>query len=505
MFDEETEAELRAAKAVLVLWSPRSVASRWVRSEASVALRLETLVPVMIEFCERPVMFELTQTADLTHWAGDANDPAFRRLLNELRAIIDHPHPPAEGPPRGAPALPELPSLPSIAVLPFVDLSGSEEFFADGLTEDISTLLSQFSGLFVMSARAGLSYRGSTKPPNMIAAEMGVRYLLEGSVRRVGDRVRVSARVTDAIEGTQIWAERFDEQQADMFELQDRIAEAVAGSIDSGLLNAEILQATRRQTESQSAYSLCLKARAAVRLYEPDALREALALAEQAMAIDPGYAWAVAVAAQACAVMFMQNWDPDLEAVRAKAQTYAQKALKMAPNDQFVLAAAAGVEMNTAGNYALASHLAERAIALNPRNAYSLYWGGWIDLEFGRLERGLERLQKVLRLEPVSAHRDTAVFGVAQALFFLGRDSEAVDTLVSAIHFRPGYMPAHAIHVAALARLGRLAEAEAAAAPLRACGSVLDSLRYFSQKSHRKILRAAFALIGESEPPRQAG
>lgn len=160
--------------------------------------------------------------------------------------------------------------------------------------------------------------------------------------------------------------------------------------------------------------------------------------------------------------------------------------------------------MNTAGNYALARHLAERAIALNPNNAYSLYWGGWIDIEFDRLDRGLERLRKVLRLEPVSSHRDMAIFGVAQALFFLGRDAEAVETLAVPIHLLPGYFPAHAIHVAALARLGRLEEARAAAAPLGALGSVLDSLRFFSQKSHRKILRAAFALIGEVAPPREA-
>jgi adenylate cyclase len=172
----------------------------------------------------------------------------------------------------------------------------------------------------------------------------------------------------------------------------------------------------------------------------------------------------------------------------------------MAPNDQFVLAVAAGVEMNTAGNYVQASHLAECAIELNPRNAYSLFWGGWIDLEFGRLERGLERLRKVLRFEPVSPHREVAVFGVAQALFFLGRDEQAVETLAAAIHFRPGYMPAHAIHVAALARLGRLEEARAAAAPLLAHGPLLDSLRYFSQKAHRKILREAFARIGEATP-----
>lgn len=244
-FDEQTEAELRAARAVLVLWSPRATASRWVRSEASVALRLETLVPVMIAPCERPVMFELMQTADMTSWTGDPDDPVFRQLLAEVRAIIGHLHPPAESGPAPVRPPPELPSLPSIAVLPFTDLSGGEDFFADGLTEEISTLLSGFSGLFVISARSGLSYRGSAKPPRVIAAELGVRYLLDGSVRRAGAGVRVSARLTDAIEGTQVWAKRFDEQEDDLFELHDRIAEAVAGSIDSRLANVEIEKASR--------------------------------------------------------------------------------------------------------------------------------------------------------------------------------------------------------------------------------------------------------------------
>jgi tetratricopeptide (TPR) repeat protein len=191
----------------------------------------------------------------------------------------------------------------------------------------------------------------------------------------------------------------------------------------------------------------------------------------------------------------MNRWDPDIAGMRAQSQAHARQALRLAPSDQFVLAAIAGAEMNIGGDYALASHLAERAIELNPRNAYSLFWGGWIDIEFNRLERALDRLQTVLRLEPVSRHRDIALFGLAQAQFFLGREAEAVETVAPALRVLDNYPPAHAIHAAALARLGRLPAAEAAIAPLRARGLERDCLRYFSREDHRETVREALARI----------
>lgn len=499
-YDQTIENALRQAKAVVVLWSRTACASRWVRSEATMADRLGTLVPVMIEECERPVQFELTQSANLIGWHGDAADPRFGAFADHVRRLIagDVVSVPASEPvglvrtSRQA-----LPTKPSVAILPLTTLSGvgNESYLADGLVEEISTLLSRFSGLFVIAGQSSLAYRGTTRTPMEIAAELGVRYLLGGSVRSAGGRVRVSVRLDEAATGQQIWAERFDDRLEDLFDLQDRIASAVAGGIDQRLRDAEVVRAATSRPSSPTAYDLYLQACARLREYRRDAMHAALALAEQALTIDPDYAWARITAAQCHGMIFMHRWDDDLERHRVAAQQNADRAVRLGANDEMVLAVAAGVQMNIYGDFALASQLAERSLGINSESYIGNYWAGWSDLEAGRVERALERLQKALRLNPASSNRTMNAIGIAQALFFLGRDAEAAAILAEAAHIVPEYTAARAVLIAALARLGRISEGRSHAAALAPEHQLKDTLRYFSNRGQRQELKAAFALL----------
>src|SRR6202050_1669175 len=239
-YDQVSEKALREAKAVVVLWSKKSVESRWVRAEATTADRNKTLVPAMIEECLRPIMFELTHTADLSHWAGDANDKAWLSYVAGVRRFVERGAPglglPAEdhpsiSPVREASGTPgsAMERLPSIAVLPFSNLSGDkeQEYFSDGLAEEIINALAQIAGLKVIARTSAFAFKGQNTDIRRIAETLGVANILEGSVRRSGNRIRVTAQLITATDGTHQWSERYDRELADVFAVQDEIATAI--------------------------------------------------------------------------------------------------------------------------------------------------------------------------------------------------------------------------------------------------------------------------------------
>jgi len=242
-FDATIEAALRSAKVVVVLWSANSVQSRWVRAEATLADRNKTLMPVMIELCERPIIFELTHAADLSHWNGDPNDAVWRSYLSGLRRFIE-----AGGPSPGSTAENRQPitrvketaatigspeRLPSIAVLPFANLSGDkeQEYFSDGLAEDIINALAQISGLRVIARTSAFAFKGQNTDIRRIAETLGVASILEGSVRRSGNRIRVTAQLITATDGSHQWSERYDREVADVFAVQDEISAAISKAL----------------------------------------------------------------------------------------------------------------------------------------------------------------------------------------------------------------------------------------------------------------------------------
>ena len=231
-YDEVTEAALRAAKAVVVLWSPRSVVSRWVRAETTIADRCKTLVPVTIEPCERPIMFELTQTAELSHWSGHAADKAWLAFLDDVRRMAAKAVPPVPQTPATTAEPPTVEetlkpglsgSAPSLAVLPFTNRSGlpEDEVFAEGMVEDVISALSQGVNVRVLGATttAHLS-RAAIMDLPALGRQLGVHLLLEGIVRRAGTSLRVTTQLLEAETGAVMWTGKFDRPLSELAELQ---------------------------------------------------------------------------------------------------------------------------------------------------------------------------------------------------------------------------------------------------------------------------------------------
>jgi len=501
-YDEITEVALRAAKAVVVLWSKKSVASRWVRAEAALANRLGKLAPVTIERCERPVMFELIQTADLSAWRGNVADRAWLAFLADARRMVageqDNPTPVqiAKG------ATFKLPNKPSIAVLPFTDMAGEggQDHFADGVVEEISTALSRFQTLFVIAGASSLSYRGAEQDPARICRELGVRYLLEGSVRKAGGKVRITAKLIDGIEGEQIWADRFEDSLEDIFKLQDRVAGAVAGLIDSAIDTAEIRRAVTRPIASPDAMELYWRANAVFRKFDRESLTEAVSLAEQVLQLEPDNAWAASLAGFCHASRFAFGWTDDAPASRAAAFAEYDRAMRDGGDDARVLGYCSAILVCAGGDGAAATRLIDRTLALNPGSATGLLWGGWNDVINGQPVRGLERLEASLRLNPRAVVRPLLVAGMGICLFELRRFDEAATVLGEAVQRLPHFPPALACLAAALAHGGKLAEAKTMALRLMAVSGGAPAPALLRDPGDLQLLGAGIALaLGQGE------
>ena len=285
-YDEVTEAALRAAKAVVVLWSPRSVVSRWVRAEATIADRCKTLVPVMIEPCERPIMFELTQTAELSHWTGDAGDRAWLAFLSDVRRFVGKERVAlAPMPSLAAVAAKAEPAETLLAVLPFDNLSSDAEmaFFSDGVSDDILGRIMRGSKLRVVGRTSSFQFRGNDKPK--AAAALKASHVLDGSIRRAGVKVRIAAHLTEAASQTTLWSEKYDRDLEDIFAVQDEISDAIADALDAAFFPEEV------QKVDPLAYDLYLRGKESDA--NPELTRQKIELLETAVRLAPelGAAW----------------------------------------------------------------------------------------------------------------------------------------------------------------------------------------------------------------------
>ena len=392
-----------------------------------------------------------------------------------------------------------LPTKPSVAVLPFANLSGSDDHdaFADGMVEEISTVLSQFSSLFVIAGLSSLSYRNTTKTTQQMARELGVRYLLDGSVRRAGGKVRIAVKLIDAVVGEQLWAERFDDTLEDVFDLQDRVASAVASTIDSTMSTAEMRRAVTRPTNSPDAYELSLRANAKLTRYDAPSVEEALRFAERAVVLDPNYAWAHATAGFCYATLAINGWSADATAARASALVRVASAVRLAGDDVMALTVAAGALAHIAGQTQAASELIERAVRLNPEKAFVLFWAGFIDIKCERFGRALERLEGAARRDPRSLYRPWHLSGMGMCLFGLRRWDEAVLVLREAAKTLPdnrNLMPDLYL-AASYLRTGDHAAARVPLAAVEAQGGIGSLLRFATAPALRTMLEESFAVL----------
>jgi len=300
-FDDQIDAELQAASAVLVVWTATSVASRWVRGEARDAAERGILVPVRFDDARLPIDVRALQTTDLDKWGEDPASAQFQDLLRSLGGVIQRQRASAKSaansaPPVAAAAVPRV----AICVLPFANMSGDQEqeYFSDGITEDIITDLSKVSALAVVSRNSAFMYKGQHVDVPKLARELKVAYVLEGSVRKAGGRVRISAQLVDGSSNDHIWAERYDRDLNDIFALQAEISEAIVKALKLKLLPEEKKAIERRGTDNVEAYNLYLMARQCyITGHEADSRRaEAIIrLCNRAIEIDPKYsrAWAL--------------------------------------------------------------------------------------------------------------------------------------------------------------------------------------------------------------------
>src|SRR5579863_8123610 len=305
-FDDQIDAELQAANAVLVVWTPTSVGSRWVRGEARDAAERGILVPVRFEDARLPIDVRAIQTTNLDTWEEDPASAPFQDLLRSLSAVIKRQRASVKSAASSAQAASTAAAARvAICVLPFANMSGDQEqeYFSDGITEDIITDLCKVSALAVVSRNSAFMYKGKHVDVAKLARELKVGYVLEGSVRKAGGRVRITAQLVDASSNDHVWAERYDRDLNDIFALQAEISEAIVRALKLKLVPAEKKAIERRGTDNVEAYNLYLMARQAyVTGYEADSRRtEAIIrLCRRAVEIDPGYAraWALMAIAQ---------------------------------------------------------------------------------------------------------------------------------------------------------------------------------------------------------------
>jgi TolB-like protein/Tfp pilus assembly protein PilF len=361
------------------------------------------------------------------------------------------------------PALP-LPYKPSIAVLPFENMSGDPEqdYFANGMVEDLVTGLSRTGSLFVIARQSTLTYKDKAVDIKQVGRELGVRYVLEGSVRKAANRVRITGQLIDAATGMHLWADRFDSLLEDIFDLQDQMTSSVIGAIAPQLQRAEIERAQRKPTGNLQAYDYYLRALASFYRRTREHTTEALKLTEIANSIDPEFALAYALGARCYVQRKSFGWRTNAVEEVAETRRLARRALELDQDDPSVLARAGYALAFVVGEVEEGAALLARAINLDPNQATARYWIGWCHLWLGEINAAIEQFQVALRLSPLDPSIITAQAGMAWAHFMAGRDEEASSWAAAVVRRQPNFLAGQRIMMACHAMSGRIEEARQA-------------------------------------------
>ena len=406
----------------------------------------------------------------------------------------------AKQPKSPAAALP-LADKPSIAVLPFANMSSDPEqdYFADGMVEEIITALSRIRWLFVIARNSSFTYKGQSVDVKQVGRELGVHYVLQGSVRKSSNRVRITAQLVEAETGAHLWADRFDGLMEDVFDLQDRVALNVASVIEPVLQSAETSRSVARPTTDITAYDLYLRAYATHLSAGPQS-GGALQLLDQAIERDPYYGPALALAAVCYGRRYTLGGSEDREADEGKAAALARRALQVTADDPAVLANAAYALTFLGEDIGAMIALVDRALALNPSFARGWYISGTLRLLADQLDTAIEHAENSLRLSP-RERVGWAHYVIGAAHFFSQRFEEAVPKFLLTMQEDPSGTTCYRILAACYAHMGRLKEAREVVARLRVITpNVMPTVRLLRNPNHRELFLSGLRMaIGETE------
>jgi len=364
-----------------------------------------------------------------------------------------------------APAL-ALPDKPSIAVLPFQNMSGDpeQEYFADGIVEEIITALSRFKMLFVIARNSSFAYKGRAVDIKQVGRELGVRYVLEGSVRKAAGRVRITGQLIDAANGSHLWADRFEGDLNDVFALQDEVTSKVVSAIQPKLLQTEIELAARRRTGNLSAHDLFLRSLPHFYAVTREGMLQAQELLARALELDPRYGAAASLAAGCHMMSVGQNWATDSKQAMMEGGRLLALALSIDKDDPDALCIAGRVTSYIFGDVEKAKEMVDRAVALNPNSSLAWEQRGWTYEYSGKSEEAIESFERSIRLSPLDPLLFSTYTGISLSLISLGRFEEALASARKALRINTNFSSTWRCVVAALSNLGRDEEARQAAA-----------------------------------------
>jgi adenylate cyclase len=361
---------------------------------------------------------------------------------------------------------PPLPDKPSIAVLPFENMSGDpeQEYFADGMVEEIITALSRFKSLFVIARNSSFTFKGKAVDVKEVGRRLGVRYVLEGSVRKAAGKVRITGQLIDAVTGAHIWADRFERDWTDIFALQDEVSVAVVSAIQPRMLQTEIEMTVRRRPENLTAYDFYLRARQQVYLTTREGVAETQRLALRALELDPRFGLVAALAGLCHSRKVSWGYSTDPQFDREEAIRLCHLALSVDDSDADTLAWAAFLSAYMVGDCESGVELADRAVALNPNSFVAWHSRGWVYRGAGLPEEAVRSFERAVRMNPVDPYLHQTLAGMGYALIELGRFDEAIVAAKRAQRQYHSFASTYRCLASAFAHLGRDAEAREAAA-----------------------------------------
>jgi adenylate cyclase len=435
----------------------------------------------------------LTQTrGKLDFPVGDLGDQMLKNIAQPVHVFRVL----AAGTPMLDPPVLPLPDKPSIAVLPFQNLSGDpeQEYFADGMVEEIITALSRIRWLFVIARNSTFTYKGQAVDVKQVGRELGVRYVLEGSVRKGGGRVRITAQLIEAETGAHLWADRFDGSLEDVFDLQDQVAISVAGVIEPALQAAEGRRSAGRPTDDLTAYDLYLRALATYYPITRERAFNTLQLLRQAIAIDRHYGPALSWTAIVLMRLYREGWAENPETSRQEGVDLARQALQVAGDDPGILANAAFVLANFGEDIGAMLGLVDRALVLIPSFSRGWFLSGVLRLWAGQHDLAIEHARTALRLSP-RERSGTPLSLIGEAHFYKREFDEAAAQLLLSIHNHPGFPHSFQVLAACYGQMGRLDEARAILARLQAITpQIVPSVAHLRRAEDRELFLAGMRL-----------